>query len=220
MMSASIVPTRALALANGHAIFLDCAADRYFALSPNENDALLRLLAGSRISAREQRALLGATGVEATTTNFRALLAVRETEAPLRASIASSAPGLAARLSAIRHLFGAKIRLGMTGFHATLESLARIRRLSPSLELEAGHGASRIAGAHDWLSRHFTANDACLLRSLALAYHLRSSGCAAQLVIAVRTDPFAAHCWVESGDRVLNEELDAVASFEPILFVR
>jgi hypothetical protein len=217
-MKGSTIPPMALAVVHGHAIFLDCAADRYFALSPGENEALIRLLAGEPISMRAQRALAAATGIEATAKNYRALLASVIPEVSMRASAAIMPPGWLARLSAFRHLVGARLALKVTGLHASLERLAR--HVAPSVGPEALQRRDDVVSAHDWLSRHVTANDACLVRSLALAHHLRLARCTAHLVIAVRSDPFAAHCWVQSNDRVLNEELDAVASFQPILVVR
>jgi len=220
-MNSGNVPTMALAIADEHAIFLDCVADRYFALSGRENDALLRLLAGTGISPAERQALTALTGVEASAEYFQSLLATRVTSAPLRGPCVEKSCGRATCLSAIRHLFVAKTRLKLCGLHGSLERLSRIPPWPTSDQApEAAQKTDHIIGAHDWMSRHFTANDACLLRSLALAYHLRSSGCAAQLVIAVKSDPFAAHCWVQSDDQLLNEDLDAVASFEPILVVQ
>lgn len=218
-MNAGTIPTMALAVANGHAVFLDCAADRYFALSPDENEAVLRLLAGETISRRAERALTAATGIEASTGQFRSLLAPADAIALVQSPVVNMRSGWVAGLLAIRHLIGTRAMLKTKGLHASLQRLARVGAASCATARPAGR-RDRIVAAHDWLSRHSTANDACLVRSLALACHLRSSGCAAQLMIAVRTDPFAAHCWVQSGDQVLNEDLDAIKAFEPILVVR
>ena len=59
----------------------------------------------------------------------------------------------------------------------------------------------------------------CLPDSLALL------GCAAQrghhphLVFGVTADPFTAHCWVQSADTILNDTLDHISVFTPILVV-
>ena len=39
------------------------------------------------------------------------------------------------------------------------------------------------------------------------------------LVFAVMTRPFAAHCWVQLDETVLNDRLDHVRKFTPILVV-
>lgn len=217
-MTSSTVPRLALAVADGHAIFLDCAADRYFALSPAENDTLIGLLAGDPIPERARRALTAVIGMEASASTVRDMLAIGDPGGLVRSPTDAPSPWTV-RLAAMRHLAAAKVMLTLDGLHASLDRLAGIA--APTMaDRQASGRRDHILGAHDWLSRHVTANDACLLRSLALARHLRSSACAAQLVIAVRADPFSAHCWVQADNHLLNDDLDNVASYEPILVVR
>jgi hypothetical protein len=59
----------------------------------------------------------------------------------------------------------------------------------------------------------------CLFDSLALAHFLARHGCRFELVFAVRARPFAAHCWVESAGRALNDFYDTHAAFTPIMRV-
>jgi hypothetical protein len=69
-----------------------------------------------------------------------------------------------------------------------------------------------------WQSKRlWSAENRCLPRSLALANALRNAGGAARLVIGVRLNPFAAHAWVQDGAIVLNDTLDHVLLFTPIL---
>ncbi|MGN6620308.1 MAG: lasso peptide biosynthesis B2 protein [Sphingomonas sp.] len=219
-MPTNPVPDMALAVVHGHAIFLDCALDRYFALSPVENDALLRMLADEQISDRARRALTAATGIEASAQSFRSLLAPHSMSALVNRPAADDRIGWAVRLSAVRHLIGARLLIGFGGLRAALVKVAHTKAVPVHSSAAMEDRRDRIVSAHDWLSGHATTHDACLLRSLALARHLRSAACPAQLVIAVRAEPFSAHCWVQSGDRLLNEEVDHAASFEPILIVR
>lgn len=65
----------------------------------------------------------------------------------------------------------------------------------------------------------FTARDRCLYDSLALTRFLASEGLATQWVIGVKTQPFAAHSWVQAGTVVLNDLYENVRSFKPILVV-
>lgn len=62
----------------------------------------------------------------------------------------------------------------------------------------------------------FTARAQCLLDSLALIEFLARSGFAARWVVGVRTGPFAAHSWVQSGHSVLNDQHEYVRQFRPI----
>lgn len=65
----------------------------------------------------------------------------------------------------------------------------------------------------------FSTHNACLLRSLALLNYLFRSGVSADWVFGVRDTPFAAHCWIEAGPIVLNDEPDHVASYRRILTI-
>ena len=49
-----------------------------------------------------------------------------------------------------------------------------------------------------------------------MAHMLFQEGIGAQIVFGV-TMPFAAHCWVQQGDVVLNDALDRVLRFRPIM---
>lgn len=59
----------------------------------------------------------------------------------------------------------------------------------------------------------------CLFRSFMLLAFLRSGGFDARWVFGVRTWPFQAHCWLQSGALVLDDAADRVAAFTPILVV-
>ena len=65
----------------------------------------------------------------------------------------------------------------------------------------------------------FTARDKCLYDSLALVTFLTTEGLPARWVIGVRTHPFGAHAWVQSGHTVLNDHHEHVGQFRPILVV-
>jgi hypothetical protein len=77
--------------------------------------------------------------------------------------------------------------------------------------------ADRVARFERLRPLFFSARDACLLDSLALLEFLASHGMHADWVFGVRTRPFAAHCWVQSGDAVCNDEPERVCRFTPIL---
>lgn len=59
----------------------------------------------------------------------------------------------------------------------------------------------------------------CLTDSLALAAFLSRRGVRSDLVFGVKLNPFAAHCWLQNDDAVLNDAADCVATFTPILVV-
>ncbi len=65
----------------------------------------------------------------------------------------------------------------------------------------------------------FGAQDACLYDSLALARFLSYYGQYPTCVIGVQTSPFGAHCWVQDGAFVFNDDPENVRRFTPILAV-
>lgn len=65
----------------------------------------------------------------------------------------------------------------------------------------------------------FSARDRCLHDSLSLIRFLGARALFPQWVIGVRTHPFAAHSWVQSGNLVLNDLDEHVRAFRPILVV-
>jgi hypothetical protein len=65
----------------------------------------------------------------------------------------------------------------------------------------------------------FTARDACLFESLAMIEFLASFRVEASWVFGVQTSPFCAHCWVQLGDTVINDTVEHVRGFTPIMVV-
>jgi len=59
----------------------------------------------------------------------------------------------------------------------------------------------------------------CLQDSLALRDWLGSRQASAAIVFGVKLDPFAAHCWVQSENTVLNDAPDKVREFTPVFVV-
>lgn len=59
----------------------------------------------------------------------------------------------------------------------------------------------------------------CLYRAYLLRAFLAARGRGATWVFGVRTWPFSAHCWLQIGDVLLDDDLDRVALYTPILVV-
>lgn len=123
--------------------------------------------------------------------------------------------------------------LGIAGATAWAATALRFRSLQ--------HIAARIARravlsdtphAHDDACLHdavaafvalrpflLTARDRCLHDSIALATCLAGEHVACRWVIGVRSRPFAAHAWVQSGGLVLNDLHENARRYQPILVV-
>jgi transglutaminase-like putative cysteine protease len=111
----------------------------------------------------------------------------------------------------------ARRRLRSDGLRAAVAAMRGTRSLQPvpgdygyPTGLRLGAATTRVFGA---LPR----DPRCLIKSLVLTALLARRDIAATLVIAVRSDPFAAHAWVEQGGRPLLEP--APAPFERLLEV-
>jgi hypothetical protein len=60
----------------------------------------------------------------------------------------------------------------------------------------------------------------CLLDSLALTRWLGPAAESTMLVFGAKLEPFAAHCWVQADDLLLNDRPESVARFCPVRVVR
>jgi hypothetical protein len=65
----------------------------------------------------------------------------------------------------------------------------------------------------------FAAKDACLFDALALSEFLAGYRIYPRWVFGVQARPFAAHCWLQLGGFVLNDTLDHVKRYTPIMVV-
>jgi len=59
----------------------------------------------------------------------------------------------------------------------------------------------------------------CLFDSLALIHFLARFGLFPQWVYGVKLEPWGAHCWVQAGDLVVNDIIDNVNGYTPIMSV-
>lgn len=59
----------------------------------------------------------------------------------------------------------------------------------------------------------------CYFDCMVLMHYLLSAKVKSEWVFGVKLDPFMAHCWVQFGDFVLNDRLEHIADYKPILIV-
>jgi hypothetical protein len=99
---------------------------------------------------------------------------------------------------------------------STLLMAAAGRRQDARVDVAA---AAAIAETYRALLPWLPVQGACLYQSCQLFHALAGAGLWADWVFAVRTWPFRAHCWIQVDDLVLNDTVDHVASYDPILVV-
>ena len=201
---------------NGIVVLLDVRANRYFGLPPAVVGA-----DGTRVGGLPAgRSALTEEGVAL----LRQREAVVETDAPRSdgdkiASVRTGAalterpliaPADAALFMAACALADIAVRRG--ALHQTLSAIARAKA-RPAEGRDAVERASVFSRLRIW----YPHARVCLFDSLALARFLAWRGCAFELIFAVRSRPFAAHCWIESSGAALNDFYDTHAAFTPIL---
>lgn len=94
----------------------------------------------------------------------------------------------------------------------------RLRVQSPAAIHNSTYGSKLISEFRD-LRPFYPRPYLCLFDSLALLEFLASYRSFPRVVFGVIADPFQAHCWLQEGNVVLNDDLERVRKYRPILSV-
>jgi hypothetical protein len=147
--------------------------------------------------------------------------------APLRGEISGESLDDSPRIGVVRlpRFVAASIRARLLLKYRTFESvIARVsERIQRSAPEEATLDEARI---HELIAAFatvrpffFAAKDACLFDALALSEFLAGYRVFPRWVFGVQARPFAAHCWLQLGGLVLNDTVDHVRRYTPIMVV-
>ncbi|HVJ02999.1 MAG TPA: lasso peptide biosynthesis B2 protein [Sphingomonas sp.] len=211
-MGWTLAPHVSFSAGSGRILFLDLARDRYFAVPPAQAETFSHWAAspdGPPLPPVVEQ--LHRAGLLARTEGPSVIASPRI--APVRSAgelrTGHSRPGAA--LAVWWSLWRVRDMLRRKGLLATLDWLRPSPEQDPPERLRAqAHAFLRVR-------RPLPDRRSCLADSLALVHFLRHRGGRASIVFGVTATPFNAHCWVQSGDEVLNDALDHVAPFAPIL---
>lgn len=207
-------------------IVLDLAQDRYFAL-PLPLGAAVSAIAGHGAMGRTERDTLkalvrGAASPEVFLARSHlaepgnaAFPTCPDPESDLMAGLSKVPVGRGGiALAALAGLTAkglvrlCPLRVLLTKF-GTVRALPAAAGNSPDIE--------SIAAAFERSSLVFASDGNCLPRTMAFVWLARKRGHDARLVLGVRNNPFSAHAWAQSGSVVLNDHLDHVRVYRPIL---
>lgn len=215
-MSFAFAPGVCACLADGQLLLLNLNTGRYAMLQPELASVVVRLIRGEAPQTKDAhwRDRICDLGVLVRTSSLRPpevcmqglpteSFLERPWERPSRTAVL---------LSAVR-LIQAKIALRCTGLATTLGSLSSIKPSGADKADAVVATASRFAELR-LLARPL---DRCLPLSVALARVAKRHDPGVRLVLGVACNPFAAHAWVQQGSLVLNDRVDSVAAFTPIL---
>lgn len=222
-----LCPQVSVAETGGALIFLDERSDRYFVLTPFQRRLYEHLSGAVRPGASEADILAfaarlksmqlieeGSGGLLPDTLAHSHLLtmqgASKEADRPVSA-------GLAAQF--ILSLINCACLHRFRSLSHILDQ-ARKWKAATNPELAGSALACHLVAAFDTLSPYFfSIHDQCRFRSLLLLRFLACYGVPADWVFGVRASPFAAHCWLECGQLVLNDDPENTRQYRIILRV-
>jgi hypothetical protein len=231
-----------------HVVFLDVRNDRYFALESARTAGLGYLVRGwpvlaalgvdsalhdagaTALALSEQVNRSALSGVVSLLLQKSILVpeadgkpAAATVAEPLRGDLTAEAldepPRFVPRLflrfvsSAIR----ARLLLKHRAFEAVV---ARVRDRNKVTAVHSETELLRLIASYATLRPFFfTAKDACLFDALSLCEFLAAYHLYPKWVFGVQSRPFAAHCWLQLDGIVLNDTVDHVKRYTPIMVV-
>lgn len=208
---------------DGHLIFLDLTQDRYFRLTHNLESAIRISLAHESVSAPLYAELVS-KGIRADATYLEACAPVI-VERPSHSAIEQT-PAYASQLSlgtiveVMAIVCWMRLQLRIRKLKSIINDAIAYKIPNSEAQEASPDASERSVLDASWqftcARRYAPIEPTCLLDSLALLQFLSRRGFPASLVFAVTPEPFAAHCWVQSGDIVLNETLSDANAHTPI----
>lgn len=189
----------------GQVIFLDIERDRYFRVPAQHNEDLTeQMAAGLKERWHLPRGFGLPGGWQDPAKGWKQCR-----------SLSFSLPDLARSLWVQRRV---EHRLSVQGFRTVLHATRTLlEQTSSRCAAEPDEAIGRFVQAFEQARLLRTAANRCLPRSIAMAIVLASQGVRCNVVIGVKRAPFAAHCWVQYGPAVLNDTLEEVQRYTPLL---
>jgi hypothetical protein len=211
---------------DGHLIFLDIAQDRYFKLTGTLEKAMRRFRAHEDIAPSQVEGLAAAR-ILVEARNSEASAAMANIRRPTCSAIEQPVTtvgqriGMATVFEVMAIVLSTHCQLKTRAFKTNLDTASAYRNRKT-----VAHGITTPTAPEDSLlqangqfacaRRYVPIEPICLLDSLSLLRFLSRRGLSANIVFGVTPEPFAAHCWVQAGDLVLNETLSDANAHTPI----
>ncbi len=226
---------------DGHAMFLNLRNDEYLSLPPDQSRKLAIFLKGELLPADET----GDNTVQALLAEMQeaGLLTRHPKEgkmiAPMEMNLAGRdlggyRPGEEPRVRVghVVHFFRAAFislcRLRWEPLHRTVHRLRKHKHKWLGLRVLSSPGPQdceleqirELVEIFNFLQPLlFTGRNRCLFQSLALLEFLAGYGIFPDWVFGVKMKPFVAHCWLQTHGVVLNDTVDHVSLYTPIMIV-
>lgn len=210
-------------VATGEVIILDVERARYLTLAPDCRDAFLRLLDSQGLVAdsdlRELEVLRRrgylVEGPSSEWTRKALDIAQEDFHTPQ-----GQKPQPLFLIYAITSQWNIAARLRVSSLSTVIKYARRPGIRLSTRAKDSDRLIQFIVNGFEKSSLLLGRTDRCLIRSLAMFTMLQRRKVRSRLVFGVRADPFAAHCWVESGSAVLNDAAEHVSCFTPVMVVQ
>jgi len=222
-------------------VILDLARDKYFCIEKQQFDSIKHLI-GARNRPTEIAADFKSSIVE--TSGHSSLVAellqsgllvespkaCKAGDSPLPRIAAEAFDRDGGRVSALRCItylpafiasaISANNSLRNMPLVQTVHRVAE-RKRQPRRDAKATSSSKtrRLVAAFDQLRPFYDRRYLCLFDSLALLDFLGSYGLFPMWVFGVQSEPFAAHCWVQEDGVLLNDTIERVNRYTPIMAV-
>jgi len=205
----------------GQAVFLDARRDRYFCVGGAAAKAVETLLEQG-LAHEAELAGLTKTGLIEVGEGSQAQRPCQP-NAPVRSLVEDPdvrpTGCIGDYLEVAARLVAARRDVRRRPFASILDDLGSTKAARKALGNASPDPRLIVAAAFNGARRLVPVKPQCLPDSLALLAFLARRGCSADLVFGVKLRPFSAHCWVQTGEVVLNDALDHATIHTPILVV-
>ncbi|MCC2977130.1 lasso peptide biosynthesis B2 protein [Sphingomonas sp. PL-96] len=204
-------------------IVLDVSADRYWRLSAAAGTLLQKATEGAPLCGTEagfsQLARLGFLVADGQSQDDGARFLPGRAATSATADIFDGEPGAAPVPPALAGRIAwasmsVRLELRMLPLRQVLARYASRRSIPVNGDRP---GLAELGHTFHQTRRYLPVRPRCLPDSLAFLRIAASQGYEPSLVFGVRATPFAAHCWVQDGSRVLTDRVDHVRRFRPLL---
>ena len=210
-MRLALTPHVRLAVLGDDVVLLDIRTDAYFC-APQ---------ATARLQPAEDRGSITPLDAESREALLAAGLALDGPPAP-RPRLSPPArdlpqgPAPAASARDLWRLAGALWDLARRYRGRTFAEILDFAAAVPPPEVASPEAVLRLARLFHQVGPWLPIPDKCLVRSFVLLRFLQRSGVSARWMFGVRTWPFAAHCWLQLDDIVLDDAAARLIAYEPI----
>lgn len=216
-------------------VFMDLPGDNYFSVPREDLAELVPWIHGGDLGSRKEQPK---TRPSAAATAFAAELVAagvlmegppeQDVQMPTAAAptsdLASTRASLHAPKTSLRlfasvatSLIYARQALRFTPISLIVDAVAACKRAASVVEVAECKNAMQLTEVFLHFRPLFPWDYRCLFDSLALIRFLSRFALYPDWIFGVQDDPFNAHCWVQAGSLVLNDDLERVRSYTPIM---